>query len=244
MDDLEELLRVSAPAVDVDGSGPAAARVALEVARRRRYSPRLWQRRTVVGAVAGLVLVPAAVAASVLHFSALTGRFGLSGATENDASQYVNMCASDISRYVATLYPTEAALPPGSSWQRISERYLTSFRSSCPPAGPGTTTQATGIKTSLLGGAQCSWERWTLNRPAADRTADLALADRRLATIEADTATVQRDDGRTGTSATQYQHLEHQYAVASRAFLDYDYQVNCLGRDTGQNPPTVTDPDQ
>jgi hypothetical protein len=244
MDDLEELLRASAPAVEVRGSDAAFARVALAVAGRRRFSPRLWRRRSLVTVLAGLVLVPAVAAAGVLHFTAETGIFGHAGMTENDTSQYIDLCAGDISHYVKTLTPAGVALAPGSSWEQISSKYLAAFRPECPPAGPGVTTQTTGIKTSLLLGAQCPWERWALSTRGDQQDASLSRADRALAAIESDIATVQTDDGRTGTSSAQYTTLEHRYAEGSRRFLDYDYQVNCLGRDTSQNPPTVKDPDK
>jgi hypothetical protein len=51
----------------------------------------------------GVLLIPAAAAASVLTYSAETGQYGKPGFTENDTSQYINMCASDIGQYVATL---------------------------------------------------------------------------------------------------------------------------------------------
>ncbi|MGD0198229.1 MAG: hypothetical protein ABSC56_10045 [Solirubrobacteraceae bacterium] len=235
MDDLEELLRASAPIVDVEACGPQARQVAIAVAGRRRFSPR-WLRRRVLATAAGLVLVPAVAAAAVLHFSAETGRYGLPGFTENDTSQYINMCAGDISQYVATLYPTDQALPPGTSWSQIASHYISTF--GCTPAGPGEQTQVTGIKSSLLEESTCPWEQWALAAPASAQTADLTRADQALADIQVAVHQV-NPDGDSG-----WQQSEQQYADASLAFLDYDYQVNCLGRDTGQNPPTVPDPDQ
>ena len=237
MEDLDELLRTSVPVVDVSASGPAARQVAMAVARRRRFSQRRLRRR-VVATVVGLVLVPAVAVAGVLHFTAQTGKYGAPGMTENDTSQYINMCAGDIDRYVATLYPTEQALPPGTTWSQIASDYISTFRSSCPPAGPGATTQVTGIKMSLLGESTCPWEHWALHAPGLTEAADLKHTDRALADVQV----AQHQVNPHGDSG--WEQSERQYADASRRFLDYDYQVNCLGRDTAQNPPTIKDPDR
>jgi hypothetical protein len=239
VDDLEERLRGSAPRVGIEGCDAAAREVAAEVAARYRPRRKLRKRRTLVAAVAGIVLIPtAAAAAVVVHFTAETGRFGLPGFTENDTSQYINMCAPDINRYVASLEPTARLLPPGSTWSGIGARYVASFHSGCPPHGPGEITQVTGIETSLLAFSSCPWENWALAAPASSRAADLQRADGVLADIQV----AEHQVNPHGTSG--WQHYRQQYTHASLAFLDYDYQVNCLGRDTEANPPTVADPDQ
>jgi hypothetical protein len=238
VDDLEEMLRASAPIVSVEGCETAAREVASEVAERYRPHRKHRKRRTLAAVATAMVLIPAAAAAAVVHFTAETGRFGSPGFTENDTSQYINMCASDIGRYVTTLEPTTRPLPPGSTWGGIAAKYVAGFRSGCPPQGPGETTQVTGIKTTLLVMSTCPWERWALAAPPASRVADLRRVDAMLA----DTQGAEHQVNPHGTSG--WQQSKRHYAHASLAFLDYDYQVNCLGRDTAANPPTVSDPDQ
>jgi hypothetical protein len=191
-----------------------------------------------VVAAAGAVLIPVAAAAAVVHFTAETGQYGKPGFTENDTSQYINLCTSDIGQYVATLEPTTSPLPPGTTWDELGTQYVSNSDSECPPQGPGQTTQVTGIKTTLLAMSGCSWENWALSAPPAAATTDLQQADQ----ILADTQEAEHQVNPHGTS--DWQQLQQQYAQASRAFLDYDYQVNCLGRNTAANPPTVPDPNQ
>jgi hypothetical protein len=237
VDDLEEMVRAAAPPVSVEGAGVAAREVASAVAKRYRPRSRRLTRRGFAIAAVGAVLLPATAAAAVLHFTAETGQYGKPGLTENDTSQYINMCASDIARYVGTLEPKTRALPPGVTWDGLAANYLATFRSGCPPQGPGEITQVTGIKTSLLIFSTCSWENWALTAPAST-TADLHRADEVLAA----TQVAEHQVNPQGTSG--WQHDRDQYAHASRAFLDYDYQVNCLGRNTAANPPTISDPNQ
>jgi hypothetical protein len=238
VDDLEDLLRASAPLVRVEGCDAAAREVATEVAARYRPRRKLRKRRTLVAAAAGIGLIPTAAAAAVVHFTAETGRFGLPGFTENDTSQYINMCAPDIGRYVATLEPSTRPLPPGSTWSGIGDNYVDSFAALCPPHGPGQLAQVTGIKTSLLAFSSCPWEEWALSAPPSATAPDLRRADGVLADLQV----AEHQVNPHGTSG--WEHYRQQYAHASLAFLDYDYQVNCLGRDTEANPPTVADPDQ
>ena len=115
MDDLKEMLRASAPPIRVEDAGAAAREVASAVTKHYRPRPRRLTRRGVAIAAIGAVLIPAAAAAAVLHFTAETGQYGKPGFTENDTSQYINMCASDIGQYVATLEPRNQPLPPGAS---------------------------------------------------------------------------------------------------------------------------------
>lgn len=97
MDDLEEMLRASAPPVDVQASGVAARDVASAVAKEYRRRPRRLTRRVVVGTV-GALLIPAVAAAGVLHFSAETGQYGKPGFTENDTSQYITSVIGSVNQ--------------------------------------------------------------------------------------------------------------------------------------------------
>ena len=237
MIDLENVLRASAPSVDVEACGAAARDVASEVAKNHPRRPRRLSRRAVIVTV-GVLLIPATAAAGVLTFNAETGQYGKPGFTENDTSQYINMCASDISQYVTTLEPTSSPLPPGVTWNELGAQFVSNSNSECPPQGPGQIDQVTGIKTTLLAMSGCSWEGWALSAPSSAATADLQRAD----DVLADTQVTEHQVNPHGASG--WEKARQQYAQASLAFLNYDYQVNCLGRNTAANPPTVPDPNQ
>jgi hypothetical protein len=237
MIDIENILRASAPSVQLEGCGAVARELASEVTVSCRRRPRRFSRRAMIVSV-GVLLIPAAAAASVLTYSAETGQYGKPGFTENDTSQYINMCASDIGQYVATLESTSAPLPPGVTWNQLGTQFVSNSSSECPPNGPGQIDQVTGIKTTLLAMSGCSWEDWALSAPSSAASADLKRADEVLMTNQVTEHQVNPH----GTSGWELARL--QYSRASLAFLNYDYQVNCLGRNTAANPPTVSDPNQ
>lgn len=237
MNDVENILRASTPLIDVDGCGEPARDLASEVVKNYRRHPRRFSRRAMLVTV-GVLLIPAAAAASVLTYSAETGQYGKPGFTENDTSQYINMCASDIGQYVATLESTTSPLPPGVTWAQLGTQFVSNSSSECPPHGPGQIDQVTGIKTTLLAMSGCSWESWALSAPSSAATVDLQRADEILANNQV----TEHQINPHGTPDWEQARL--QYAQASSAFLDYDYQVNCLGRNTAANPPTVSGPNQ
>ena len=238
MDDLEEMLRASAPSVSVEGAGVAAREVASAVVKGYRPRLRRLTPRTVAIVAVCAVLIPVTAAAGVLHFTAETGQYGKPGFMENDTSQYINMCASDINSYVATLEPQTSPLPPGVTWDELATKFVNIFRADCPPQGPGSLTQVSGIKVDLLASSACPWENWVLMAPPSSQAADLTRVDGVLANNQVTEHQVDLH----GTPS--WQQLRDQYAVASLAFLNYDYQDNCLGRNTAANPPTVPDPNQ
>jgi hypothetical protein len=238
MDEFEKMLRASAPTIDIENAGAVAREVASAVAQGSQPRRKRVSRKAVVIATIGAVLIPVAAAAAALGFAAETGQYGKPGFTENDTSQYINMCASDINSYVATLEPQTSPLPPGVTWDELATKFVNIFRADCPPQGPGSLTQVSGIKVDLLASSACPWENWVLTAPPSSQAADLTRADGVLATNQ---VTEHQVDPH-GTPS--WQQLRDQYAVASRAFLNYDYQDNCLGRNTAANPPTVADPNQ
>ena len=72
--------------------------------------------------------------------------------------------------------------------------------------------------------------RYGMN-PRDLRRADAALADTQVAEHQVDAHGI-----------SGWRQASRRYRHAPRALLEYDYQVNCLGRNTAANPPTVTDP--
>jgi hypothetical protein len=183
-----------------------------------------------------LVAVPSAAAAAVIHFHAETGIFGKPGFTENDTSQYINMCASDIATYMATLEPTSRPLPPGQTWSALGsakiKQALTAIRSECPPQGPGAEQQTTGIKEDFLFASSCAWESYFLSVTGPNASAQQRNASQQIVSdLDA------LDHGDSG-----WTQMRDHIAKGQKDWVDYDYQVNCLGRDTATNPPTIPFP--
>ena len=110
-DDLGRILRESDPwsgdvepalTRDVHAQIVAADRTLGARARTRR-------RRVATIAAAGLLIgVPTAAVAGV-HFAAQTGFFGSPGMTEEDTSEWIDVCADDFPAYFATSASASAA---------------------------------------------------------------------------------------------------------------------------------------
>ena len=115
--DIETRMRAAGRGVDPTEFAELSVQLAQQVARsRRRPLLRSRRRRLVALGAAGAVLLPGVAAAATVHFAAETGHYGPAGMTENDTSQYINMCAADFPSYVASVAPTTRPLPPGTSW--------------------------------------------------------------------------------------------------------------------------------
>lgn len=234
--DLETRLRRSAPTVNVSQCASVVSDLVAEVTTARRR-PRLarGKRRTAAMSLAAAVFVPTAAFAAV-HFAAETGQFGKPGATENDTSQYVNMCASDVSSYMATLEPRDLALPAGVTWTQIGQRNLAAWQATCPPRDTGSIVQVSGIKGGYVHGAECAWEKDFLGASGAAAAQERQRASEAIVSAE-DALVALGVDGDGGAKSRR-----DRAAQGDAAWISYDYQVNCLGRDTAANPPTVAQP--
>lgn len=101
----------------------ALAREVVQVSRRGRALRLSARRRRIVGVAAALVIVPGtAVAAG--QFVARTGVFGHPGKTEEDTSEWINVCARDFPALVRSLPRPTHALPPGSTWDAVTEEVV------------------------------------------------------------------------------------------------------------------------
>lgn len=166
----EVLLRGADPVAGrldgVDPAGPLLAEVVASPAGRSRWRGR----RVVVAGLAALVVaVPGAAYAANRIFHAETGTYGLPGFTENDTTQYIDLCADDLDAYLRSL-PVPAAAPPrGWSWERVADATAAGIRrgtaADCP--SPGSTMQETGLRSTIEFYAQAIWLRAALAAHAA-----------------------------------------------------------------------------
>ena len=133
----------------------AADRAAALQARRAKRRNRL-----VALALAGTVVVPTSAWAGY-HFAAQSGLFGAPGMTENDTSEFIDVCASDFPDFFATLAVPSDAPPSGLTWRQVGDRIVATKKEStvndCPPKGPGLMEQTTGLKSQYYLYAQDVW---------------------------------------------------------------------------------------
>lgn len=234
--DLDARLRRSTPPVDVAACSDAVTEMVDEITSTRRR-PVLGSRKRRLAAIsaAAFVFVPT-VAVAAVHFAAETGQFGTAGATENDRSQYINMCSPDIASYAATLEPRDLALPAGVTWAEIGQQMVAAAQVTCPPRDSGSLMQVTGIKAAYITRSECAWEKDFLAANGAAGTEERQRAGAAIARAEDAISALGVDvDG--GTTARR-----QRAARGDTAWIAYDYQVNCLGRNTAANPPTVAEP--
>lgn len=178
-DPLATLLRQTDPYAGHDATPETltAASVALasevvDADRLAQARARSTRRRRRIGfaAVAASLAVPATAWASY-HFAAQSGWFGAPGMTENDTSEWINVCAADFPDYFATLpRPTDAA-PEGLTWAQIGTRIVEQKRigNAKDCAGAGVMEQSTGLKSSYYLYAE---NVWTCRAVAAHRSGD------------------------------------------------------------------------
>ena len=145
--------------VDASWAAEASAQIAAAVVaadrgaslRRRRTRRRT---RLVALALSAAVVVPTGAWAA--GFLAQTGLFGAPGQTENDTSEFIDVCASDFPAYYATLPVPNSAPPAGLTWPQIRTfvvtRMASTNASSCP--SPGAVMQRTGLLSQPLFVAQ------------------------------------------------------------------------------------------
>ncbi len=126
--------------------------------RSRFRALRRRQRAAAIAATAAIVFVPTGAWAAQ-HFLAQTGEFGSAQAGGlQDNSEFINMCARDFAKYVATLAPTDLPAPPDHSWAEYVRRVATV---EAKGAGCGTTTvaaqQASSLRLSIVVLATSDW---------------------------------------------------------------------------------------
>ena len=152
-DDLTALLLASRPPVDEAALCEASVELARETVRTSRVV-RARRRRRLVGVVASVaVAVPATAAAT--YWTAHTGEHGDSSLSEENASEWLDVCAPDFAKVAAGLAPTSLALPAGVSWATATDRVVGGWTSGCDQGS--SRTQADGVRLSYESYAGCAW---------------------------------------------------------------------------------------
>ena len=161
-DDLDQLLRSADP---WPGDVPTALTrevTAQVIAADRGAAAKVRSRRPLAAVIAAalLVAVPTTAYASY-QLAARTGLFGSPGMTEEDTSEWINVCSADLSTYMKTL-PTPTDTPPaGYTWAQVRDRIVTQKRSAnaaeCPPRGTGVLEQASSLRNSYYLWAETTW---------------------------------------------------------------------------------------
>ena len=172
-DDLTALLTASRPPVDETALCEASVDLARETVRTSRVA-RARRRRRLVGVVASVaVAVPATAAAT--YWTAHTGEHGDPSLSEENASEWLDVCAPDFASVAAGLAPTSLALPAGVSWAAATDRVVGSWTAGCEE-GPSR-TQSDGVRLSYEFYAGCAWGvAWLRADDRGDRAARAAAA--------------------------------------------------------------------
>ena len=161
-DPLETRLRASAPMVTIEDAAELSAVLAAAVVHAHRQQRARWLsskrwRVAVVGAV--LVLAPG-VAVAAQQFAARTGIFGHTGMTEEDTSEWINVCSTDFDRLVLSLPRPAGALPAGSTGENIARevisRNINGVGQGCH--GQAAMVQESGLRADFSFVAQMRWE--------------------------------------------------------------------------------------
>lgn len=169
-DDLEQLLANARPTVD-ELTDQRYASLTREMARETVHAERVrsgrvladrrrvnGRRRLLAVGLAAALAVPATAWAS--GFLAQTGWFGAPGMTENDTSEWIDVCAEDFPEYFRTQIPvpTDAA-PEGWTWQQVGDDILEAKAAgnAADCAESGVNQQVTGLKSDYYWWAQDTW---------------------------------------------------------------------------------------
>lgn len=225
--DLDRRLHAADPAkAAVDGLADLSLAVAREIVAggcsdRRRPWPR--RRGAVIGGtVAALIAIPTAAYAGSRLFAAETGRYGGPGMTENDTSQYIDVCAVDFSAYLHALPAPTDQPPPGWTWSTVADRLASQIRqqSAADCAGPGAVMQRTGLRAQFYLFAQQRWERAGLTEHRAGHD-DAARKDLRLAALM-----MERLDELHSWGDDGWQRVHHALLTADWPAVEDDLAVN------------------
>lgn len=153
-------------------------------AEPRRERRRFTTRRLAAVGVAALVAVPTGAWAAD-RFLAQTGEFGAPGMTENDTSEWIDLCATDLGTYVRSLPRPSGELPAGTTWDEVVDTVATDLlqtaRTDCP--SPGATMQETGVRSQFLFTAQGLWACSATKADDANDAAGVLAAGREVALV-------------------------------------------------------------
>ena len=187
IDPLDALLRDMAPQVSIVDAADGSAALAAEVVSSSRRTGARWltsRRRRIAAVAAALVLVPS-VAVAGPQFLARTGIFGQPGLTENDTSEWVNVCAADFPAFLRSLPKPTGAAPAGTTWDAITREVV---GRNVKGVGQGCATGSSMVQTSTLRAdflvvAQMHWTCTALRDHANGDDPRARIAAREVAAI-------------------------------------------------------------
>lgn len=164
-DNLEQLLRGSRPQQSVEeatGYATHSRSLAHDIVQleRQQGARRVTQRRRRLIGIAAAAAVPIPSTAWAAGYLAQTGWFGAPGMTENDTSEWIDVCAADFPEYFAAQIPVPTEAPPsGWTWQEIGQDILAAKQSANATdcARSGVNEQVTGLTASYYLWAQDTW---------------------------------------------------------------------------------------
>jgi hypothetical protein len=219
---IDDRLRAAGRKVETTGFAELSAELAgsIAISERRPFLRRRSKRLVALGA-AGMILVPGAAVAATMHFTAQTGQYGRPGMTENDTSEFINMCAPDIRAFVATLAPTTRPLPAGTTWPHLIDEVAAPATGDCPPTGPGEIQQVTGLRVRLLMATTCPWDIDFLHADSAGDATESRYAGQQLA------GTYDAINALGGYGDDNWKPLRDAAAAGSRPLIERDYRANC-----------------
>ena len=191
-DDLTTLLTASRPSVDEAALREASVALARETVRTTRVAAMARRRRRRVAGLVAAVAVAAPATAAAAYWTTHTGEFGDPSHTEENASEWLDVCAPDFGDVATGLAPTGRALPAGASWPTAVDTVVASWTAGC--AEGGSLVQADGVRLSYESYAGCAWDTaWLRAHERADEPAmTVAAAELRR---HAESALVAANDG-------------------------------------------------
>lgn len=220
-DEVGALMRASGADVDTQRLQQPSAQLARDVARtvRRRRSPR---RAVAISLAAIVVAVPTTAAGYA--WTTHTGVFGDPNRSEEDGSEWLDMCAPDFYRTARSMAPTDVPLPAGATMRTAAKEMYGHPDASCDDVGAR--FQADGVRLSYESWAWCSWVHDYLRSDQAGEAFAMRTAARQLGSLAASGLLAAHDGG--GTVA-QDREIATAAAAGDTARVALEGRVNCSG---------------
>ena len=182
---LSEQLRARAPQVTIEEAADLSRIMARETVQATGRQRRRWlagRKRRIAAMAAAFVILPG-VAVAGQQFVARTGVFGAPGMTENDTSEWINVCAADFPRLLRSLPRPAEALPTGSTWDAIATEVV---RDNVAGVGQGCHGHASMVQESMLRAdfilvAQGHWTCAAVDQHASGHDSEALRAAREVA---------------------------------------------------------------
>jgi len=186
----------------------------LAAAVRAESRPRA--RRAVVAGLAVLAVAVPGTAAAV-QWTTHTGVFGNPALSEEDASEWLDVCAPDFPATVRRLSPRDLALPRGVTVDTAVQDMYGEPDPACPE--PGGRAQADGITLDFESWARCAWVHAWLDDPTQRSAAVVQL------TRLADSPLLAAHDG--GGTVAHAHDVAAAAADDDRAPVQREAEINC-----------------